>query len=626
VAPSAAGRVVCRFPAVVEGVRRGMAWRRASGRLWVQMSAVGGNDGALPAYGDRCRFSGPMFDGRLSRRRGMSGEMRARPDTWRRLSSGHRNPVLRGCAAGRRSCRAVLRRGLDAFPAEAAVYESLVLGYRESIPDDVNETFRATGTLHIFAISGLHVTMVVSLLALGVRATGWSKRWWGLALIPALAVYTGATGMAPSAVRACAMASCYWAALLVSRRPDLASSIALAAVSILVPDPRTLYDPGFIYSFAIVAGLIVLYPPVARSVSRRIETDPWRWPSAERLPRRMLRHAVRYVALLLVTSWCALVVSLPLTACFANLVSPGGLVGNLAAIPASFLIVLAGALSLVAGAMSDAGAEIFNHAARAITVALIATMRALESVPGAQWAVRSPPVLALAVYYVWLAGAVLFPGRPRRVLFGIGAAAAAVLAAAGLVDRRAEVEWGGGLAPTAWVNGPGGGDALIDPGPAWRAGRVVRFLRARGVDRLRAVVVTRPLEECAGALPAVLRSIPADEIWCPAASARSAPYRRALAEARAGGYVVREMTRGDRIALSGGVAIEALDSPRGGACRDAAPASLILRISGPRRAVLWPAPAADGGTPAARDALAGADRTGDGGAIVRLDRDEDAAR
>ena len=61
------------------------------------------------------------------------------------------------CYTLRRHCGKILDRGLEQFPEHRGLLHALMLGYREALPEDWHTAFAETGTLHIFAISGLHV-------------------------------------------------------------------------------------------------------------------------------------------------------------------------------------------------------------------------------------------------------------------------------------------------------------------------------------------------------------------------------------------------------------------------------------------------------------------------------------
>ena len=74
------------------------------------------------------------------------------------------NPVLRAAQKSRRWLQKVLSRGLEDSPDARALITGMVLGLRHQTPEDIEEPFQQTGTLHLFAVAGLHVGIVAQLL------------------------------------------------------------------------------------------------------------------------------------------------------------------------------------------------------------------------------------------------------------------------------------------------------------------------------------------------------------------------------------------------------------------------------------------------------------------------------
>ena len=565
-------------------------WQRARGAVNVRARLP---PGLRPSYGDTWRFHGVLARG--PGRPSDPEQLDVRPGDAGRLSTGGGWWLMRQALAGRRACARLLARGLDGARTEAGILSALMLGYRADLPDEIFRIFLATGTLHIFAISGAHVAMASALILFVLRAAGLPKTRWFFILAPLLTLYTLATGLAPSAVRAWIMALVYWSALAAGRRPDLASSLALAALLILAADPRQLHDAGFLFSFLTVAGLMALTPPLLAPLRARGAADPWASPEPDRAGRRWRQRALEGLAGLAAASLAASLASAPMSAWYGNLISPIGLLANLVVIPGAFLVMLTGCLSLVFGAVAGWLAEVFNHANRWFVDILVGVTQALFRVPGGHVYVQSPPVWALVMSYAALAGFLLLRGRPRRVLAAALIAVAGAAAARYVTDPRVTVEVAErGLAPAVFLNVPGGGDVLVDPGPAYRATAVVRWLHARGVDRLRAVWITQPDAAHAGALADVLARIPTEEIWVPSARGRSRLFRELIVRLQAEGRRVRDWSRGDEQALAGGARLRVWHPPAGVSYARAEEAALLWEVERGEARVLVAGPGTEG--------------------------------
>lgn len=576
-----------RWRGVVEAARTSdTEWRSACGSVDVWMAAEAGRPD--PAYGDRWRIGAVV-------RRGDDGRLRlSAREAAELLQRNGGSPLVAWCYRQRERARDALRRGIEDWTGPAEIIPAMMLGYRDEVPDDLRERFMRTGTAHVFAISGLHVGIFSVVLAAALRTIGVPRRWWGVALIPLLALYTVATGASVSALRAFAIAAVWWLAPVVRRRPDLPTALAAAALLILGFAPVQIAEPGFWYSFIVVAGLAAFTPPIESAGLALLGwtedeptadlASPWRVAG---------RAAGRGLLRLVAASLAAWMASAPLTALTGNQISPAALPGNLMVIPGSFLIVLTGCISLVAGLASQWLAVTLNHANAAICATLARGVDALFALPAGHLAVVAPPLWACVLMYGTISGLLLFRGRVRLTLL----AAAAVVAGAGIVryanDNRARIVLAPpDLAPALLLDAPGErGDWLISPGPAWSAERLIRWLRSHGVDRLDAVVIPVLDADHAGAAPSVLARIPTRRILVPAGRISSSLARRLLDDWRREQRNIVELAEGDEGVLPGDVVWDVWHPPRNASYARSADGGLWLRVARGSAAILLAGPA-----------------------------------
>ena len=575
----AAGSV---FLAQVEGVNREGAWRRVEDRIRVVIR--GGEPGdRLPRYGERWRLHGIVRPA-VPRRSGLFtlpvNQAVVDPDRAVFLDAGRGNPLKAWCMGRRRACRAILGRGLEDFPEERGLLQALLLGYREDLPVALRRDFSATGTVHIFAISGAHVAMVTMLFAGILRALGVPLTRWFLILTPLLAIYTVATGAATSAIRACVMASLLLAAPFLKRRPDGVSALAVAAIVILVAAPAQLGDLGFLLSFTAVAGLLAVQPVLEAGLRRASGRDAWQLPGAEVSGGRRLRETawsgLRHGSVT-VSAWVS---TAPLTAYFFNLFSPVALGMNLLVIPAAFAILMAGVMSLLCAPLSGFGSEVFNQAARAVASFLAFCIQRAAEVPGGHWFVRAPPVSVVVAWYAILAASSVMARRVRGAL-AVGFALLLALALAwGARDARrcrvSVLEVGEGQAVLVQARTA---RLLVDAGPEFRAEDTLRLLRAEGVNRLEALALTHADAQHMGAARFLMRELPVGELWLPAVLWPSPLMREAVREAEAAGIPLRRLREGDAGDWPGHMAWEVLWPSASAKMACADDASLALRVA-----------------------------------------------
>lgn len=553
------GTVRWQVPVKMEAIRGADGWLTIGGKLLVRWYSDEGSDNV--SYGDRWLWQGPVaspgHERSFTRKRDVYS-MNVDDRSATRISGGRGNPFVQVCLAGRKHCSEILSRGMEAFPEQRGLLLALLLGYRNELPDDLHQSFSLTGTMHIFAISGLHVGIMTCILIGLLKASGLSRDRWILYLLPFLAVYTVVTGWKASALRASAMALAYYLAPFLRRRPDGPSALALSALAILAVSPLQLIDPGFIFSFIIVSGLLALCPTFGRPIFKRLQRDPWQLDK-EVAWKQALRKGARIVAGLAITSLAAWLTSAPLTAYYFNLFTPVALLGNLGVIPATFLIVLTGCLTLITGSFIGLLAEVFNHANRVFIDILLWFITGMQSTPYGHAYVQSPSWLWIVLWY-GLVGALVWGTRLVRYA-AVGGVAISLGAGIFYVrsTNHAEVhvlDVGQGYA--AFVNLPGDEDILINPGPAYYDSRTIRYLRSLGVDRIPTLVLTHVAFNAVGNLTNMVKRFSFDTIWCDASLLKDEDYSEILGQAESAGSSINIFQPGQRILWGAGIECEVL--------------------------------------------------------------------
>ena len=99
--------------------------------------------------------------------------------------------------------------------------------------------------MHIFAISGLHIAFIATILVSLLKVVRVRRRISGIIVIPLLWFYIGATGWQPSAIRSAVMMTIIIAGWIFKRPSDLLNSLAAAALVILLWDPQALFSASF---------------------------------------------------------------------------------------------------------------------------------------------------------------------------------------------------------------------------------------------------------------------------------------------------------------------------------------------------------------------------------------------
>lgn len=162
--------------------------------------------------------------------------------------------------------RDLMQEGVQrSVPEPAGAYlNGILLGVRDDIPADLEESFSRTGTTHVLAISGYNVAIIAEgFLLLCLRITQRKKAVW-IAIV-GIAAFALLTGAEASVVRAAIMGSLILIAQAWGRKVNVLMLVLLAAAAMTMVNPYLIrHDVGFQLSFAAVLGLVYLSPLLER--------------------------------------------------------------------------------------------------------------------------------------------------------------------------------------------------------------------------------------------------------------------------------------------------------------------------------------------------------------------------
>ena len=544
------------FLARVSALDRGEGWERAAGDVVVWLDQPPADE--LLRYGDQIEFhallrppappANPgLFDypAHLARR-GVFHEARIHSARMVTVVGHHATWWMEAGMWVQRRFIASAARGLETRragdePVIAGLLQAMLVGFRPGLTNELAEPFMRTGTMHVFAVSGLHVAVIAGILVSLLRFCRINRIGCALIALPLLLFYTIATGAPASAIRAFLMASALIIGWSLPRPTNVLNNLAASALFILLCDPMQLFDAGFQLSYAAVLAIALLVPGpgmLVRVFYRREDPKPdskvdpksaTMWPRVwgrlpdvfvrdPYLPEKLLPRwqrgwyaAVRSVNASLVISIASFVGTMPLIAHYFHLFTAINFLSNLIIVPLSTLTIVTGFASFVLDLMCRPLAALLNNANYFFMELMLAASRLLEHVPLAFTYVKAPPLWLSALFYVAL-GLFLWAGVRKLAhrLAWMGAAALCALAV-GLAARNGEQT----TTLTVLNVGDGGAvfvgtpvpkhAALIDCGPAKSADFILKpFLRAQGCDAVETLILTHPHASHMGAVGTVL--------------------------------------------------------------------------------------------------------------------------
>jgi competence protein ComEC len=416
------------------------------------------------------------------------------------------------------------------------------------------------------AVSGQNVMLLFALAAPLLAVAGAGPRTRVAVLLALVALYVPLAGSGASLQRAGLMAVAGLAATAVGRPRSRWYALLLAAAVTLAVNPLSAGDPGWQLSFAAVAGILILAPPMRRALRG--------------LPHPLAEGAAITLA--------ATVATAPLLAHHFGSFSLAGIAANLVALPIVAPIMWLGMLQV---ALAQAGAALaplvsLIGGANGQLARLLATVaRHFAELPGTHVALplRSPQSVAIAYAGIVAVGLAVRAGARRLEPWTATGAAEwrrlplrARTAVAGLAASLAGFGW-------LWVNATpaapseltvsfldvGQGDStliqdghgtavLFDGGPP--EARVSRLLKRAGVRRLALVVATHASRDHHGGLKDVIDRYPVDSLLDGGDGTRDPGFNAMLADAQDHGVGKIEARAGE-VLHAGRLTVRILSPP-----------------------------------------------------------------
>ena len=298
---------------------------------------------------------------------------------------------------------AARRRLADLFPEpHAALLQGILLGDDNNIPAELTQSFRATGTTHILAISGFNVAVLSGLL-LGL-ARRVLRAWQAAALVALLlGSYAWLVGGSASVVRATLMAVIGLSAERLGRRTDGVRALAIASLLMAAWDPGVVWDVGYQLSAGATLGLILYTDSLQkRGVALLARVMPEAW--AERVAEVAGEGVFG--------SLSAQITTLPLILFYFQNLSLAALPANALILPPQPQVMVLGGIALLASAIWLPLGQALAWMAWPFTAYTIGLTDLFSRLPLASLSIDVPGVPALIGYYVVLAAVTWLARQP----------------------------------------------------------------------------------------------------------------------------------------------------------------------------------------------------------------------
>ena len=462
-----------------------------------------------------------------------------------------------------RARRSVLAHITQLWPGErGALMQAMLIGGRAFFGRDVKTDFQRTGTYHILVVSGINVGILAFAAFWSLRRLPMGETWATVTTILLSWGYAFLADLGSPIVRATITLNIYLVTRLIYRERAALNGLGIAALGILLVNPRTLFEASFQLTFLSVIAVAGIAVPVLRQTlyplrnavqnlnspafDFSLPTRAAQFRSDLRLIREQLgnlvgprianfvvvrgmRLVLAALELLFISTVIQIALALPM-AWYFHRATTMALPANALMIPIAEVLlpasVLAVALSYISAWPAYVPAVISAYALDALTgtVRVIGHMRISD--------VRVPtPTLAVCCVAATALVLALVLARRRLLLAGIGLAAV-VSAAAWIVLFPPKPQWHPGVFEVTAID-VGQGDSLLLITPEGRtllldAGGVTEnsrsefdageevvspYLWSRGIRRLDAVVISHAHTDHLGGMRSVIANFQPRALW-----------------------------------------------------------------------------------------------------------------
>jgi len=269
-----------------------------------------------------------------------------------------------------------------------ALLAGFLLGETREIPKRVYTMFRDTGTVHLLAVSGSNVWLVIGVIFGALSLLRVPKLFATFVTLICIFIFANLVHNDPPVVRAGIMAGVILVGILLYKDVDLINVVSFAGLVILFFSPLFLFDVGFQLSFASVFAILLLYPQLRKLVSKyvgRSHKNLWKW---------VIMPALISVSVELVL--------FPILAYYFNMIPLIIVVANIFIVPLAGVSVVLACFTIFSAIFSTFLAGIFSACNWLCLDLTLRLTQFFSTLPVAKFAAPAPSVSSFIIYYFFL--------------------------------------------------------------------------------------------------------------------------------------------------------------------------------------------------------------------------------
>lgn len=296
------------------------------------------------------------------------------------------------------------------FPADTLGFaRALLLGDSSQLDYETDTDLKLSGIRHVIAVSGLHVSILFSLVYMFCRKRRFLTAMIG---IPVLVLFAAVAGFSPSIVRACTMQAVMILAMLLNREYDPPTGLSAAVVLLLAVNPQTVTSVSFQLSVGSMAGIFLFSQRISGYLLSNTRTGG-------AVGNSMIAKLKRWLVGSVAVTLSAMVITVPLCACYFGVVSIIGILTNLLTLWIISFIFYGIMIACVLGAIWLPAGQVIGWLISWLMRYVLQTAKVCADVPFGAVYTQSDYITAwLVISYLLLASFLLCRQKRLSLLFG----------------------------------------------------------------------------------------------------------------------------------------------------------------------------------------------------------------
>lgn len=282
------------------------------------------------------------------------------------------------------------------------ILEGMIIGDTSYVSDEVKNNFRDSGISHLLAVSGSNVAYILILCKFAFEKI-FGRNVSNFLTILFIVLFSMLSGMSASVVRAAIMAIVIILSEFLIQKPNTYASISFSALLILLYNPITIYDVGFVLSFSGTIGIIIFNKKISELLESKIKINK---------DKKIGKIIAVFIETLSVTLSAQIAVT-PITLYYFNTFSCVSILANLIIVPATGSITIVGIIMYVTSLVCVPIAKVISYFIYSIISFVIFAASLFAQIPGSSILLPTPSIIIILMYYIMVYN--LFFAKNKKV-------------------------------------------------------------------------------------------------------------------------------------------------------------------------------------------------------------------